>query len=143
MNTFRKFKKSTLYVWIVVLSVSFLISQNLTLHAHPIGHDHHIHHDHNPDQFSVTDHSHVSIAHLSLDDSHADHHDQVIYESDASPDCLLIKILDNIPLTALMSLLFVLLLFGICRNTYFRQWDKHNIRTRWSHFTPLLRAPPV
>lgn len=142
MESFRKTKKSTLYLWVILLSVALLCAQGLKLHVHDIGHDHHNHHNHS-DEITIVEHNHVSIAHLSLDDSHADHHGQVIYESDACPDCLQTKIFNNIPLTALISLLFILLLFGIGRYTYIRQWDECNIQTRWHHFMPLLRAPPL
>lgn len=139
MGSLRKTKKSTLYLWVILLSVALLGSQGLKMHVHDIGHDHHNH----SDQITVVEHNHMSIAHLSLDDSHGDHHDKVIYETDACPHCLLTKIFNNIPLTALISLLFISLLFGISRQTYFRHVDEHYIQTRWPHFTPLLRAPPL
>lgn len=139
MQYLRKTKKSTLYLWVALLSLALLCAQGVKLHVHSLGHDHHNHHD----QLLVDGHTHVSIAHLSLDDSHVDHHDQVIYESDASPDCMLTKIFNNIPLTALLTLLFVLLLSGIRRHTYMRRRDDDCIKARWPHFTPLLRAPPV
>lgn len=142
MDSFRKKKKSTLYLWILFLSVALLCSQGLKLHVHDIGHDHHDQHSHS-DQITVIEHNHVSIVHLSLDDSHGDHHDQVIYESDACPDCLLTKVFNNVPLAALISVLFILLLFGISRRTFIRQGEEHKVQTRWPHFTPLLRAPPV
>lgn len=142
MESFRKTKKSTLYLWVILLSVALLGSQGLKLHVHDIGHDQHDHHSHS-DQIAVAEHNHVSIAHLSLDDSHGDHHDKVIYESDACPDCLQTKISNDIPLTALISLLYFLLLFGINRHTYIRQQGDDNFKARWRHFTPLLRAPPV
>ena len=139
MGSLRKTKKSTLYLWVILLSVALLGSQGLKMHVHDIGHDHHSH----SDQITMVEHSHVSIAHLSLDDSHGNHHDKVIYESDACPECLLTKVFNIIPLTGLISLLFILLLFGSSRYTTIRQGNEHNIQTRWQHFTPLLRAPPL
>lgn len=122
--------------------MALLASQGLKLHVHDIGHDHHDHHSH-VGQITMVEHNHMSIAHLSLDDSHSDHHDKVIYESDACPDCLLTKISTNIPLTPLISLLFVFLLFGVNRHAYIRQQGDDNFKARWRHFIPLLRAPPL
>ena len=141
MESFRKTKKSTLYLWVILLSVALLSSQSVKLHVHNVGHDHHTHH--HPDALELDDHQHVSIAHLSLDDSHSDHHDQLFYESNACPDCLLTKISNNVHSLAVLALLFTLLLFGLCRHVYFSRRDSQPTDRRWPHFTPLLRAPPL
>jgi len=143
MDLFRKTKKSTLYLWIILLSIALVCAQGVTLHVHVVDHDHHHHnHDNLLGQTSTAEHTHISIAHLSADTSHSNHHDQVIYESDACPDCLLTKISNKAPLTALLSVLFILMLIGIYRHTYDRRRIE-NIHLRYLfHFTPPLRAPP-
>lgn len=146
MELFRKTKKSTLYYWVIFLSIALVCAQGVTLHVHAVDHDHHQHHSHNHDslheQLSTVEHSHISIAHLSADTSHSNHHDQVIYESDACPDCLLTKISSKAPLAALLSVLFILLLTGTYRNTYERRRDDNILFSCWLYFTPPLRAPP-
>lgn len=142
MKHLRNTKKSILCFWVVLLSFTLLCAQGVKLHVHPLSHNHHSHHDHQS-PLLVGDHSHISIAHLSLDNSHSNQHDQVIYESDACPDCLLTKISNKVPLTALLAVLFVLLLFGVYRHTYVHRRDVIVLFSRWCHFTPPLRAPPV
>lgn len=141
MKYLRKTKKSTLSLWALLLSLALLCAQGVKLHVHSLSHEHHNHHDHQG-QLSEGDHTHISIAHLSLDNSHSDYHDQVIYESDACPDCLLTKISTKVPLTALVSVLFILLLIGVYRLAYERRRDNNFLFSCWFYFTPPLRAPP-
>lgn len=141
MKYLRKMKKSTLCLWAVLLSLALLCAQGVKLHVHLLGHDHHNHHDHQG-QLLADDHTHISIAHLSLDNSHSDYHDQVVYESDVCPDCLLTKISNKAPLTALLSILFILLLIGVNRHTYELHRDDNILFSYWFYFTPPLRAPP-
>ena len=136
----RKTKKSTRCLWVVLLSLALLCNQGVKLHVHSLGHDHHNHHDHQG-QLLVGDHTHVSIAHLSLDNSHSDYHNQVIYESDACPDCLMTKFY-KAPLTALLIVLFILLLIGVYRHTLKRLCDGNALFLYRFHFAPPLRAPP-
>jgi hypothetical protein len=143
MELFRKTSKSTLYLWVISLSIAVISAQGVTFHVHTLDHDHyHDQHNH-PDQLTLDEHNHISIAHLSADNSHSDHHDQVIYENDACPDCLLTKISSKVPLTALLVALFILLLTGVYRLTYVRRRDDIIFFLRRPHFTPPLRAPPV
>ena len=141
MKFLRKTTKSTQCLWVVLLSLALLCAQGVKLHVHSLGHDHHNHHDHE-DSLLAGDHTHVSTAHLSLDDSHGKYHDQVIYESKACPDCLLTKIFNNVPLTALLSVLFMLLLIGVYRRTDELRRDDNIIFTHCFHLIPPLRAPP-
>lgn len=143
MNALRNSKKSTLYLWVISLSIALLCAQGVKFHVHTLDHDHHHDDQNHPDQLTVAEHNHVSIAHLSADNSHSDHHDQVIYESDACPDCLLTKISSKAPFTVLLAALFILLLTGVCRHTYVRRQDDDITILRRSYFAPPLRAPPV
>ncbi|WP_455218554.1 hypothetical protein [Kaarinaea lacus] len=153
MELFRKTNKSILLYWVIFLSITLICAQGVTLHVHTVDHDHfHGHsqhhsqqhkHDSLPDQLITAEHTHISIAHLSVDSSHSSHHDRVIFESDACPDCLLTKISSKVPLAALLSVLFILLLFGIYRRTYERRRDDNILYLFRPHFTPPLRAPPV
>lgn len=146
MQHLRKMKKSSLVFWVILLSIALLSAQGVMLHVHAVDHDHHQRQTHNHDslldQQPTAEHTHISIAHLSADTSHSDHHDRVIYENDACPDCLLTKISHKAPVTALIFMLFILLLTGVCRQSYKRRRDD-NIHFSWRfHFTPPLRAPP-
>ena len=140
----RKTSKSTLHLWVVLLALALLCAQGVKLHVHALDHDHHQHDHHtHKNELLASDHSHVSIAHLSLDNSHSDHHDKVIYESDACPDCLLTKVSSKLPLAALLAVLFTLLLMGVCRLAFVQRRDIFVFFSRRCHFTPPLRAPPV
>jgi len=145
MDLFRKSKKSALYFWVIFLSTALVCAQGVTLHVHVIDHDHHQLHSHDNllGQSSSVEHTHISIAHLSADSSHSNHHNQVIYESDACPDCLLTKISSKAPLAALLSVLFLLLLISVYRHTYERRREDNILRLFRFHFMPPLRAPPV
>ncbi len=145
MELFRKTKKSILLYWVILLSIALVSAQGVTLHVHAVDHTHHHHHKHDslPDQLTTAEHTHISIAHLSVDSSHSSHHNRVLFESDACPDCLLTKISSKVPLAALLSVLFVLLMVGVSRQTYQNRRDDIFLFLFWSHFTPPLRAPPV
>jgi hypothetical protein len=149
MKFSRKAQKSTLYLWVILLSVTLLCAQGVKLHVHSLDHDHDHHHGHA--NLSVTEenihieneHTHLSIAHLSTDDSHIDHHDEVISESDACPDCLLTKIAAKTPFMALLAILFTLVLSELFRYTLNRRVDEDEpVPSRRYHLTPVLRAPP-
>lgn len=149
MEIFRKTKKSTLYLWVILLSVALLCAQGVKLHVHNLDHDHeHIHGHENvsvdgENIHNVNEHTHLSIAHLSTDISHVDHHDEVLAESDACPECLLNKITGKVPFMALLAVLFTLVLSGLYRYTFSRRIDDEKPGSfRRYHLTPVLRAPP-
>jgi len=109
MYILRKTSQSNLYLWVFVLSVALICAQGVTIHIHAVDHDHlklhNHHHDSLEDQQTIADHTHFSIAHLSSDTSHGSHHDQIVYENVACPDCLLLKVANETPFIALLTAL--------------------------------------
>ena len=130
-----------------MLSIAIVCAQGVKLHVHSLDHDH-SHHPGSADAQSLADaapaveHTHLSIAHLSTDVSHSDHHDELLSESDACPDCLLTKIINKVPFFALFAVLFMLALFGLYRTSFNRRSDEDIYHSWQCHFTPPLRAPP-
>jgi len=149
MDLLRETKKSTLYVWVILLSVALVAAQGVTLHVHAIDHDHlqfhnHLHnHENLLDQATSTEPARLSVAHLSADLSHSHHHDRVIYENDACPDGLLTKVSIKLLFTALLFALFVWVLMSVCRHTYIHRSLENIPFLIPFHFIPPSRAPPL
>lgn len=140
MNYYRKLNNTTLFFWVMLLSIALLCAQGVKLHVHNLGHEHGDQHTH--DSIQTTAHDHLSIAHLSTDVSHSDHHTEVVSESDACPDCLLTKITNKTPFMALLVILISLALFGLYQITFSRRCDDKIIFYWRCHLIPPLRAPP-
>jgi hypothetical protein len=86
MNYYRSLNSSTVFVWIALLSVALLVTQNLQFHIHDLDH-HPGQTDHHASTIApLVEHEHTDLMHLSIDSSHADHHDSVIVETDAGLD---------------------------------------------------------
>ena len=143
MNFFWQRNNTKSHFLIGLLSITLLFTQNLQFHVHSM--------DHNPVQDfgdeSLTidlEHDQTAIKHLSIDTSHADHHDRLIHEMDASPDALVKLLLTNAPTIYLIALLFTLFYLGILvlRIIRIRHIDDFVPRRR-SYFIPPLRAPPL
>lgn len=134
-----KMKKAATCCWILLLSFALLSGQGIKLHVHSLDHDH------NPDSVptqAATEHTHLSIAHLSTDVSHIEQHDQVMFESDAYPDALLLKISSYVPVMAMLALVFSLILF-FAYPTIFRNRRDSELISTWRYLlSPPLRAPP-
>ncbi len=139
---FRKMKKRTLYLWAILLSIAVFCAQGVKLHVHSLDHDHEQQQSH-ISSLGVAEHSDMSVAHLSTDISHIDHHNEAVSEIDASPDGLLKMGASNIPEMALLATIFTSLLLGFYQQTFHRRRDKDAITRRRYHFSPPLRAPPL
>ena len=139
MNSVRKTNKRILFAWTIFLSLLILCAQGVTLHVHSF--------DHNPFQnhHSIDDlneHSHLNVAHLSIDPSHDEHHNNVPSEMDASPDCILNQVATNVTVLAILTLVLMLILPVLCQNIFFS--FHFNISRPWRcYFFPQLRAPPL
>ena len=143
MNYFRSLNSSTVIVWVALLSVAFLVTQNLQFHVHDLDHDP-ARSDHHASTIAQSvEHEHTNLMHLSIDSSHADHHDSVIIETGVS--------LERIPpqssskassFDLLVRCLVLLVLFS---RLYRRATISHACdvlpRKRF-HLIPPLRAPP-
>lgn len=144
MNFIRLYSSPVTFIWIILLSISLLVTQNLQFHVHGLDHDTVLYDSHDTGGIIDAEHQHLAVKHLSIDTSHADHHDMVVVEMDASPDGIMKQSSTSAPLLALLTL-FVLLsvLAG-----YFPYRPairpKVDVVPRWRfHLIPLLRAPPA
>ena len=143
MNYFRSLNSSTVFVWIALLSVALLVTQNLQFHIHDL--------DHHPGQFDhhastiapLVEHEHTDLMHLSIDSSHADHHDSVIVETDAGLDRIFQQLSSKAWSIDLLFICLVLLI--LFRQIFLRSPIRHacgvSPRQRF-HLIPPLRAPP-
>ena len=143
MNFFRLNSSPVTFAWIILLSISLLVTQNLQFHVHGVDHDIVQFNSHDTTGVIDAEHQHPAVKHLSIDTSHADHHDVTVVEMDASPDGIIKQSSTSPPFLALLTL-FVLLaiLAGYYpyRPAIRREVD---IVPRWRfHLIPLLRAPP-
>jgi len=142
MNHFRQMKKSTLLIWIVLLAIAIFCAQGMKLHVHSFGHDH-------KQQLSsispevVTEHSHLSDIHLTTDLSHAEHHDEVVSEQNASPQALLKQISNDGSMLAIFVIAFILILYGAYVITWYRRFDINIAISLRYILSPPLRAPPL
>ena len=139
MHTFRKTNKRTLLAWTILLSLLILYAQGVTLHVHNF--------EHNPVQShhsidNLNDHSHVSVAHLSIDSSHEDHHDELTSEISACPDCILNQASTNVTVLAILAMVLMFILPARCRTTLFSIHCNNNLSWRY-YLSPPLRAPPL
>ena len=139
MNFFRKIDQRILFAWAILLSLLILCAQGVKLHVHSFDHDPHQNH-HSID--NLNDHSHLSEAHLSIDISHEDHHDEVTSEIDACPDCILKQASGNVLVLALLVMALTLFLPGLSRYIFHRHHGVVSIPWR-HHLFPPLRAPPL
>tara|TARA_R110002074_G_scaffold44181_1_gene114822 strand:- start:342 stop:713 length:372 start_codon:yes stop_codon:yes gene_type:complete len=121
-----------------------LCVQNLQFHVHSL--DHHGPLQHHDSQIDLNngEHDQVAVKHLAIDSSHADHHDLLVVEMDASPDTIFKQSSMNGASVALFTLIFMLLILGV----YARYLPRNRrlasfVPSRRFHLFPLLRAPPL
>ena len=91
----------------------------------------------------VTEHSHLSDVHLTIDASHTDHHDEVISEKNASPQALLKQISSISPTLAVFVVAFILMFYGAYAIALYRRFDINIAISRRYILSPPLRAPPL
>ena len=143
MNYFRSLNSSTVFVWIALLSVALLATQNLQFHIHDLDH-HPSQSDHHASTIApLVEHEHTDLMHLSIDSSHADHHDSVIVETDAGLDRIFQQLSSKAWSIDLLFICLVLLILfrQIFRRSAIRHASGVSPRPRF-HLIPPLRAPP-
>ncbi len=125
-------------LWVIFLAVAQLQTYAFQMHAHELD---------TPIDGTLLqhgDHGHAVSTHPSIDASHADHHDTVMFEIEAGPDRITAN-LSLIPAAAFVFVLITLLLFlggyASCRSV--ARLDDEPLWRRRFHLTPALRAPPV
>jgi len=142
MGFFRRINKRTLLLWSLLLSLSLLCAQGVSLHAHSLDHEHDGYHNHTHAIGEANDHTHISKAHFTHDTSHNDHHDGVASEIDVSPDGLL-KHSNTVFAIALVVFLFTLITFVCSRQLLHYCRESKLIPHRHYVISPPLRAPPL
>ena len=139
MYTFGKTNKRTLFAWTTLLSLLMLYAQGVTLHVHNFEHNP-LQNHHSIDD--LNDHSHLNMAHLSIDSSHEDHHDEVTSEISACPACILNQASSNVTVLALLAIVLMFILPARCQITFFSM--DCDISRPWRYYIfPQLRAPPL
>ena len=144
MNFSRQHRRPVFFLWIVLISIMLLCAQNLQFHVHNL--DHHGPLQQHDSQIEMNDgeHGQVAMKHLSIDSSHADHHDQSVVEMDASPETILNQISINGASAVLFALIFTLVILGFYALYIPRTRSLANfVPLRRFHLFPLLRAPPL
>lgn len=142
MTIFHQMKKRTLLLWVVLLSITLLCVQSMTLHIHAFDQDHEQGYSHIPEE-AVNEHSHLTEAHLSTDISHDYHHDEIMSEIDVNQDALMKKVSSNVIVLAFFSIVITILLSNIFLRIFYRHRnDNINIPFRYL-LSPPLRAPPL
>lgn len=138
MQFIRNINKRVLFTLAALLLLLMLSAQNVTLHIHSYEHDP-IQSHHSIDQ--LIDHTHLSDAHLSIDSSHAVHHDGIASEVDACPDCLVNQLSLSLKSIAVLTVVLLLLL-PLLSKTVFLRIENTPPFLRRRYLSPALRAPP-
>jgi hypothetical protein len=144
MNFSRQHRKPIFSLWIIMMSIMLLCAQNLQFHVHNLDHPPSPQQHDSEVEMHSGEHGQSAMKHLSIDSSHADHHDLLVVEMDARPDTILKQLFRNGLSVALFALIFSLLILGI----YTQYVPRTRRRTifvpiRRFHLFPLLRAPPL
>lgn len=144
MLIFSHPKKRVLFLWTLLLSMAMLCAQGVKLHVHDLDHHHQQNQQHSHTVAEVdAEHSHFSIAHLSTDTSHIDHHDELVSELDVSPDSLLQKISNSVLPLVLFSFV-IILFFAVFFRPIAYLYQGNTASSPWRYlFSPPQRAPPL
>lgn len=130
-------------LWSILLILSLLCAQGVTLHIHSLGHEHtELHSLLTPNVNETNDHPYLSKAHFSHDTSHEAYHDEVISEIDISPDGLLNKANSSLVVIALFIFFFTLARLVSSANFVQPFRKKKWIIQEHYVLSPPLRAPP-
>lgn len=129
--------KSSQFLLIIMICLSLLTTQGITLHGHNLDHSHDIDH-----QTEVHNHHPVSDLHFAHDTTHGDHHDKILVQYDLNDNGVFKTLVLIIFFPALLLLL--LLLVPLCRKSTRipRQRETSFPLTRFYIHSPPLRAPP-
>ena len=135
-------KDKILWTWTILLSIVLLFGNSIKLHVHDLGHAH----DHQMNHDLIIGHGeHLTVAraHLSIDNSHSDHHVDNVLEIDISPNALLKVLSGKVFALALLSTLILLFLSGFYPFSFRRLHSNNVIFSRRYLLSPPLRAPPL
>ena len=138
MQKFREMNKAKLFAWIVLLSMGLLCAQRardsaLNLEQSAVAEDV------NGCQVRLE----AVLEKLSADISHSDHHDEVVSETDASPNALLKNISSQVLTLALLVTALLLLFPRFYQYLSYRRRNDDIWLPRRYQYSPPLRAPPL
>ena len=143
MYLFRKISKNpkSLWIWALLISVALLCNQSVKLHIHDLdhAHDQHLNHD---SGLGMEEHSHSANAHLVIDNSHSDHHADIVAEIDTSPSAVLAKISNTLLTLAFLVSILAFLLPRFYVHKIYRRAINDTVTLWRYHFSPPLRGPP-
>lgn len=127
-----------------MLSIALLFASNLSFHVHSLEHGPVQHHDHGS-TIAEVEHDHVATKHLSIDTSHADHHEAVMLEIDANEGSPVRQLSNNSSTTDLYALLLLLSLLVAVYPRFVPSFGRTVQRPpdRRFYLSPPLRAPPA
>jgi len=131
-----------LWAWTVVLSIVLLFGNSIKLHIHDLSHSHDQQKSHNL-VIGHGEHLALAQAHLSIDNSHSDHHMENALEIDISPNALLKDLSGKVSALALLSTLIILFLSGFYPFSFHLLHRNNIIVPRRYLLSPPLRAPPL
>ena len=143
MYLFRKTSKKpkSLWIWALLISVALLCNQSVRLHIHDLDHAHDQLLTHDSAE-GIEEHSHSTNAHLVFDNSHSEHHTDIVAEIDTSPSAVLAKISNTVLTLAFLVSILAFLLPRFYEHKIYRRTINDTI-TLWRYqFSPPLRGPP-
>ena len=127
-----------------MISIMLLCAQNLQFHVHSLDHPEPLQQHDSQIEMHNVEHGQIAMKHLSIESSHADHHDLSVVEMDASPETILKQLSMNGASVALFALIFTLIILGFYALYVPRTRSLTNfLPIRRFHLFPLLRAPPL
>ena len=127
-----------------MISTMMLCVQNLQFHVHSLDHPEPLQQHDSQIEMNNGEHGQIAMKHLSIDSSHADHHDLLVVEMDASPETIFKQSSMNGLSVALFALIFTLIILGFYALYVPRTRSLTNFEPiRRFHLFPLLRAPPL
>ncbi len=132
---FRQTNKWPLRLWTLLLVLSLLCSQSVTLHIHNLDHDH--------TSVETSDQGHLGKIHSAYDFSHGEHHDDAVYDVSGHSDGLLKNTSNTLFALAIFILPFALLLAAPLGQVVNRDREIKLVFYERHLFSPPLRAPPA
>ena len=124
-------------------SISWFLIATILLVTFLPAHYHLHHFDDDVFALSSTEHAHVIDLHVLAEEAGQLHHDEDATSIAASPDGIVKKVSPGFSPFILLAI--VLLLLPVFSNRINSQlnYSRTDIKQRYPHFTPLLRAPPL
>ena len=143
MSIFQKINHNQkfLWVWAFMITIALLCNQSVKLHIHDLDHAHDQLLTHDSAE-GIEEHSHSTNAHLVFDNSHSEHHADIVAEIDTSLNAVLEKISTIVLTLAFLASIFAFLLTRFYEHKIYRRTINDTVILWRYHLSPPLRAPP-